>query len=168
MKRDIAAATATAIAIIIMVVAVVAMCASPVRADERAAAEAQFRVIYAEHPCRDAIYFARERNWNMLQSLTFRPVADENVVSLAMDFTAPPAPWQRSTELSAPVWEMRLVLTNSSVDMARYETMNGASSCVARWVHLGQGHRDWIVESIKVPGVVNVKRTIPVHLVSTK
>lgn len=168
MKRDIAAATATAIAIIIMVVAVVAMCASPVRADERAAADAQFRTMYAEHPCRDAIYFARHRNWDMLQRLTFRPVSDEVVVSLAMDLTASPAPWQRSKEPPRPVWEMRLVLTNSSHDLARYETENGSSSCIARWVNLGRDHHDWIVESVKVPGVARIKRTIPVHLVSTK
>ena len=104
----------------------------------------------------------------MLQSLSFRPVADENVVSLSMDLTAPPAPWQRSKEPPAPVWEMQLTLTNSSRDLARFETADGGSSCIARWVHLGQGHYDWIVESIEVPGVARIKRTIPVHLVSTK
>ncbi len=99
----------------------------------------------------------------MLHSLSFRPITDE-VVDLSMIVNASPAPWQRSSEPPRPVWEMRLNLTDSSHDMARYETMDGASSCTARWVALvalGQAYYDWVVESIDVAGVAQIKRTIP-------
>ncbi len=154
MKRDVAAAVAIGVAVLVMVVAIVMAVAGPARAEDKP----DLYLRTAEIECQEALAAMENRDWGRLIGQLTVP----GEVRSSMSMHIAPVPEGQAPRAVKPQDVLLAHAFRTGGDSVVFENMTGGGRCVARCHNMiirgGEMRPEWVVESVVLAGVGEVRR----------